>query len=143
MSMLMVRELELLEQFRDMSLVYEETSSGVKLGMLKLTSGILNEIQEGQKSDLSLVDRLNLINQGQGGDIRIDENDVMRFGDRVCVPDVAEIKKRIREEGHRSGLSIHLGATKMYQDLRKLVARYEERYYEICVFLFDLLEVED
>ena len=44
MSMLMMRELELLEQFRDLSLVCEETSSGVKLGMLKLTSGILDEI---------------------------------------------------------------------------------------------------
>src|SRR4051812_31340387 len=68
MYMLMVREFELLEQFRDLSLLCEETSSGVKLGMLNLTSGILDEIQEGQKYDLSLVDRFTLINQGRGGD---------------------------------------------------------------------------
>ena len=49
MSMLLVQELELLEQFRDMSLICEETSYGVKLGMLKLTSGILDEIRECQK----------------------------------------------------------------------------------------------
>ena len=30
-----------------------------------------------------------------------------------------ELRRLILEEGHRSGLSIHLGATKMYQDLRK------------------------
>ena len=120
MSMLMMRELELLEQFRDLSLVCEETSSCVKLGMLKLTSGILDEIREGQKSDLGLVDRLTLINQGQGGDFRIDENGTMRCRDRVCVPDDIDLKRRILEEGHRSGLSIHPGATKMYQDLRKL-----------------------
>ena len=47
MSTMMVRELEMIEQFRDMSLVCEETSYGVKLGMIKLTSGILDEIQEG------------------------------------------------------------------------------------------------
>lgn len=41
MSMLMVRELELIEQFRDMSLVCEKTPYSVKLGMLKLTSSIL------------------------------------------------------------------------------------------------------
>ncbi|XP_050878817.1 uncharacterized protein LOC127082630 [Lathyrus oleraceus] len=76
--MLMVRELDLLEQFRDMSLVCEETSFGVKLGMLKLTSGILDEIREGQKSDLVLVDRLTMINQGKDGDFRIDENGIMR-----------------------------------------------------------------
>ena len=44
----------------------------------------------------------------------------MRFGDRVCVPDIAELRKSILEEGHRSGLSIHPGATKMYHDLKKL-----------------------
>lgn len=33
---------------------------------------------------------------------------------------VLELKKSIIEEGHRSGLSIHPGATKMYQDLKKL-----------------------
>ena len=44
----------------------------------------------------------------------------MRFRGRVCVPDVPELKKSILEKGHRSGLSIHPGATKMYQDLKGL-----------------------
>lgn len=35
-----------------MSLVCEETHNSVKLGMLKLTSGILEEIKEGQITDL-------------------------------------------------------------------------------------------
>ncbi|KAI5436071.1 hypothetical protein KIW84_022495 [Lathyrus oleraceus] len=120
LSMLMIREFELLEQFRDFSLVCEATHSCVKLGMLKLTCGILDEIREGQKSDLKLVDVMTLINQDKGGDFRIDENGIMRCRDRVCVPDVADLRKRILEEGHRSGLSIHPGATKMYQDLRKM-----------------------
>lgn len=47
MSMLMVRELELLEQFRDMSFVCEENTTSVKLGVLKLTSGIMEEMREG------------------------------------------------------------------------------------------------
>jgi len=33
---------------------------------------------------------------------------------------VPELKKRILEEGQISSLSIHPGATKMYQDLKKL-----------------------
>ena len=44
MSMLMVRELDLIEQFRDLSFICKVNSSCVKLGMLKLTSGILDEI---------------------------------------------------------------------------------------------------
>ncbi|XP_050877719.1 uncharacterized protein LOC127081510 [Lathyrus oleraceus] len=73
-----------------------------------------------QKSDLILVDRLALINQGKGGDFHINENGIMRCHDRVCVLDVSDLRKRSLDEGHRSGLSIHPGATKMHQDLRKL-----------------------
>jgi hypothetical protein len=54
MSTLMARVMELIEQFRDPSLVYEVTPSSVKLGMLKITSDVLDEIREGQKSDLKL-----------------------------------------------------------------------------------------
>lgn len=53
-------------------------------------------------------------------DFRVDENSVMRFRDRVYVPDFPELKKKILEEGHISGLSIHLSVRKMYQDLKKM-----------------------
>jgi len=91
----------------------------MKLGMLKMKSNILEEIKNGHKDDLELVDRVVLVNQGKGVDFRLDENGVLMFRDRVCVPDVPELKKRILDEGHRSSLSIHPGATKMYQDLKK------------------------
>ena len=120
MSALMVKELELIEQFRDLSLVSELTPEGVRLGMLKLTSNFLEEIKNGQNEDLELVDRVVLVNQGKGGDFKLGENGVLMFLDRVCVLDVPELKKRILDEGHRSNLSIHLGATKMYQDLKRL-----------------------
>lgn len=54
--MLMIRELKLIKQFRDLSLLCEMTSNSVKLGMLNLTSGVLKEIREGQKLDLELID---------------------------------------------------------------------------------------
>ena len=53
-------------------------------------------------------------------DFRLDENGVLMFCDRVRVSDVLELKKRILEEGHRSSMSIHPGATKMYQGLKRL-----------------------
>lgn len=66
-----------------MSLMYEETPNNVKLGMLKLTSVILDDIREGQKIDLGLIDRLLLINQRNRGDFWVDDNGVKRF--RECV----------------------------------------------------------
>jgi len=91
MFALMVKELDLIEQFRDLSLVSELTPDGVRLGMLKQTSNILEEIKNGQKEDLELVDRVVLVNQGKGGDFRLDENGVLMFRDRVCVQDVLEL----------------------------------------------------
>jgi len=61
-----------------------------------------------------------LVNQGKGVDFRLDQNGVLMFRDRVCVPDVPELKKRILDEDHRSSLRIHPGATKMYRDLKML-----------------------
>ncbi|MCI85458.1 hypothetical protein A2U01_0106737, partial [Trifolium medium] len=49
------------------------------------------------------------INEGKEVDFGIDENGVVRYRGRVCVPDVPELRKMILEEGHRSGLSIHPG----------------------------------
>lgn len=120
MLALMVRKFDLIEQFRDLSLMCEIIENNVKLGMLKLTSSFLNEIKEGQKLDLGLIYCLVLINQSKKVDFRDDENMIMRFQDRVCVPEFPELKKRIIEEGHRSSLRIHLRATKMYQDLKKM-----------------------
>lgn len=65
MSTLMVSEMDLIEQFIDFNLVCESTPISVKLGVLKLTSNVLEEIKEGQKSYLGLIDRLVLINQGK------------------------------------------------------------------------------
>ena len=50
----------------------------------------------------------------------VNDDGVMRIRNRVCFLDVPELKKSILEEGHRSRLSIHPGATKMYQDVKKL-----------------------
>ncbi|RHN78856.1 putative nucleotidyltransferase, Ribonuclease H [Medicago truncatula] len=58
MSAIMVREFELLEQFRDMSLVCEWSPQSVKLGMLKIHSEFLKSIKEAQKVDVKFVDLL-------------------------------------------------------------------------------------
>ena len=120
MSALMVKEMELIEQFRDLSMVCEVTPESVRLGMLKINNDFLDVIKENQKLDVKLVD---LMPTGEGdaeGDFKVDDIGVLRFRGRICVPDNDELKKVILEESHRSNLSIHPGATKMYQDLKKL-----------------------
>jgi len=46
-SALMVKMLDLLEQFRDLSLACEVTPNSVRLGVLRITSELLGDIREG------------------------------------------------------------------------------------------------
>ncbi|MCI51876.1 polynucleotidyl transferase ribonuclease H fold, partial [Trifolium medium] len=86
MSSLMAKELELIEEFRDLSLVCERTMRSVKVGMLRLTNDFLEEVDEKQKTDARLLKFKTLIEQGKELDIKIDEHGVMRCRGRVCVP---------------------------------------------------------
>ena len=70
MSAMMVKEFELLEQFRDLSIVCERTQS-VKLGMLKIDSDFLKSIKEAQKEDVKFVDLLVASNQTDDSDFRV------------------------------------------------------------------------
>jgi len=74
-------------------------------------------------------------------DFRLDENGVLMFRDRVSVPDVLELKRQNLDKGHSSSLNIHPGATKMYQDLKRLFWWPGNR--RVCVCLFDFSEVKD
>jgi hypothetical protein len=118
MSSLMARELELIEEFRDLSLVCSMTPHSAKFGMLKISNNVLEEIKEGQATDPEMAKYRELVSQGRGTDFRIDEDGVLKIQNRICVPNIPELKKSILEEGHKSKLSIHPGANKMYQDLR-------------------------
>ena len=119
-STLMIKEFELLSQFRDLSLVCELTSSSIRLGSLRVTSGLLNDIRVAQKSDPFLKTQIEVIESGGNSNFEIGVDGILRLNGRICVPNVPEIKKVILEEGHRSSLSIHPGATKMYQDLKTM-----------------------
>jgi len=61
---LMVREMDLLEQFRDLSLACEITPNSVRLGTLRITSELLGDIKEGQKTYPFLRTQLEAIELG-------------------------------------------------------------------------------
>ena len=62
----------------------------------------------------------------------------MRLQDKICVPNVPKLRKMILEEGHRSNLSIHPGATKMYQDL-KMMFWWPNMKREVSEFVYACL----
>lgn len=79
-----------------------------------------------------------LINQGREVDIKVDENGVMIFWNKVCVSGLLELKKRILEEGHMSRLSIHPEATKMYPNIKNTfwwpgMKKYVTKFVNSCL----------
>ena len=97
MSAMMVKELKLIEQFRDMSLVCEVTPKSVMLGMLKINNDFLDSIKEAQKLDVKLVDSVVRLDQSENDDFKLDVQGVLRFCNRICIPDDAKMKKVILE----------------------------------------------
>nr|GEV66146.1 retrotransposon protein, putative, Ty3-gypsy subclass [Tanacetum cinerariifolium] len=50
---------------------------------------------------------------------RVDDDGVMWFGDRLCVPNDPTLREAVLSEAHSSPFSIHLGSAKMYEDLKQ------------------------
>ncbi|XP_050896958.1 uncharacterized protein LOC127103768 [Lathyrus oleraceus] len=116
------RRLELLKDY-DFGLNYHPGKANVVADALSrktLHMSTLMIIREAQKLDMKLVDVLIGLGQSENEDFKLDAQWVLRFRDRICVPDDVDLKRMILEESHRSYLSIHPGATKMYQDLKRL-----------------------
>ena len=47
------------------------------------------------------------------------ENKVLKFQNRLCVPNISNLKKRILDEAHKSMFTMHPCNNKMYQDLKQ------------------------
>jgi hypothetical protein len=50
---------------------------------------------------------------------KIDDKGVLWYNGRICVPTIDDQKQLIMKEAHDAPYSIHLGGTKMYQDLKE------------------------
>lgn len=117
-STMMVKELELLEQFRDLNLYTIRKKDRISLGMISITSDFLEVIRKKQEEDEFLQERRRLLGSERDKGFNLGLDGVVRLNDRICVPDDQELKRMILNEGHKSRLSIHPGTTKMYKDLK-------------------------
>jgi hypothetical protein len=57
--------------------------------------------------------------QGEAPDFTEDEQGIVWFKNRLCVPETGDLRETILREAHDSAYSVHPGSTKMYQDLKQ------------------------
>ena len=56
---------------------------------------------------------------GKAPGFHMDDQGIVWFGKRICVPEVKSIRESILREAHESAYSIHPGSTKMYLDVKE------------------------
>ena len=103
-----------------MKLQVELGSCFIGCSNLTISSDFLSLIKERQSLNSSLQEVVELLGSDEAKEFAFGADGVLRFRGRVCVPDDAEVKKMILEEGHKSSLSLHPDMTKRYQDLKEM-----------------------
>ena len=94
------------------------SDNGAVVAELIARPNLLNQVIKAQKKDEKISAIINQIGNGKEIEFIVNENGVLYYKDRVCVPDDDELRNAILEEAHSGSFAIHPGRTKMYKDLK-------------------------
>ena len=79
-----------------------------------------DKIKAAQSRDPILVDLEENVRSGKSTDFTLDDEGVLWISGRLCVLDVDNLREEILKEAHFAAYSVHLGATKMYHNIKDL-----------------------
>jgi hypothetical protein len=116
---LLTTQKEIINDLERMGIEVVMGHSGAYLSSLSVQPTLIERIKLSQSGDSQLVKIMDEVRSGKKPMFNIFYDGILKFGNRLCVPNDPSIKKDILEEGHRSSYSIHPGSTKMYRDLRE------------------------
>jgi hypothetical protein len=106
---------ELCEEFYKLNLRIVTNTEATEM---EVGSNLLQEIQKGQVEDEKIQEIKCNIKEEKSPDFLKDEEGVLWYKGRICVPSIKELKDKILHEAHESAYSIHTGGNKMYHDLK-------------------------
>nr|GFD07985.1 retrotransposon protein, putative, Ty3-gypsy subclass [Tanacetum cinerariifolium] len=84
---------------------------------LRVEPDLISRIKEAQKEDSEIWTIVE--NLDEQTEFRLDEDDVLWQGTRLCVPNDATLREALLTEACSSTFSVHPGSTKMYHDLKQ------------------------
>jgi hypothetical protein len=112
---------ELCEEFDKFNL---RIVANTKVMEMEVGSNLLQEIRKGQVEDEKIQEIIRNIKEEKSPGFSEDEEGVLWYKGRICVPSIKELKDKILREAHESTYSIHPGVNKMYHDLKATYWRY-------------------
>ena len=106
-------------ELRSLGVRLELTDSGALLATFHVRPVLIERIRELQIQDPQIVKLRGEVEYGQRGDLSLREDGTVVMGQRLCVPDVGDVRREIMEEAHSSAYAMHPGNTKMYHTLKE------------------------
>jgi hypothetical protein len=106
---------ELCEEFDKLNLWIVANTEAMEM---EVGSSLLQEIQRGQQEDEKIQEIKRNIKEEKSPSFSEDDEGVLWYTGRICVPNIKELKTKILHEAHESAYSIHPGGNKMYHDLK-------------------------
>ena len=94
------------------------SQSGALIATLKIQPVLRQRVQELQGTDPNLTKIIEQVHQGADTPFSI-QVDTLMIGDRLCVPDVGDLRREILDKAHNAPYAMHPGTTKMYNTLRQ------------------------
>jgi hypothetical protein len=85
---------------------------------MEVGSSLFQEIQKGQLDDEKIQEIKRNIKEEKSSGFSKDDEGVLWYKGRICVPNVKELNYKILREAHESDYSIHPGGNKKYHDLK-------------------------
>ena len=119
-SSLMVKEWELLEEFRNLSISVSMEPNKICLNQLIVVNNLRRDIIEAQKADPLFQEYKDQVVKGEQKEFSISGDGALMYQGRLCVLESLDLRNLILQEAHTSKYTIHPGSTKMYLDLKKL-----------------------
>ena len=110
--------LTMLVELRSMGVSLETAESGTLVAAFHVRPVLVDRVRDLQAQDSYLMKLRSKIEAGQQSNFTLRGDGTLVLSQRLCVPNVIELKKEIMEEAHSSAYAMHPGSTKMYRTLK-------------------------
>jgi hypothetical protein len=107
--------IELCEEFDKLNLRIVANTEATEM---EVGSNLLQEIRKGQVEDEKIQEIKCNIKEEKSPSFSEDEEGVLWYKGRICVPSIKALNDKILREAHESAYSIHPRGNKMYHDLK-------------------------
>ena len=114
--------------------------------ILEVAPTLEDEIHRAQVDDVLLQFHAQRMQEGKTQDFSKDQQGTLRFRGPICVPEQADLRRKIFVEAHEPSYSIHPGGTKMYEDLRQIFwwdgMKKDVAYFVACCDICNKVKAE-